>query len=227
MFKKKIKTNETNVIKTKQINSNNWSVNQQRLYYLVLTGFFIGLTMLSAYLSSFLKLPFLSGYSIPFDLVIYVYAIIFLKKMYFKIFYFVLTPLMMLLIPGSYINVLQTFFEYVLVYYCWIPFLFISFYNPEKDKKRKIKTFGLFVLYFLICVSMKFFIHIVSGVIWWTPTNDAIFGNLTNIKNITYQSWLTSISINAPYVYIGMLFYMPIVFILFFPLYSVYNNLKF
>lgn len=221
-FKRKQNSEINKEVKYLEKNSKN-----NHLYNMVLTSIFMSMTLLTSYLSSLLKLPIVSGYSIPFELVIYVFAIVFIKKIYFKLFYFIVTPLIALSFGGSYLNVLQTFCEYVLIYYVFFLFFFIDFSNTENSKKKKIITFILFVIFLVISCVLKFIVHLLAGVIWWTPSNPSILGNIKDLGVITSEQWTTSAVLNAQYVFVGMGIYLPIVIIVYWPLYSLYNNIKY
>lgn len=197
------------------------------LFNMILTSMFMALFLISSYLTSLIHVPIVQGYSIPFELIFYVYSIILIRKVYFKVFYFIFSPLIALSFGGSYINPLQTFFEYLLVYYVFFPFLFVSFLNTNNSKRKKNLTFLLFIALLIICCTLKFLVHFFAGVIWWTPSNPLILGNLTNIKDIKGSNWISSAALNAQYVYVGLAFYFPIAIAIYYPVYSLNNNIKY
>lgn len=184
-----------------------------QLFCLTLTAFFISLTLLADYISTFIRIPFPYGFfSWPIETVVYVYAFFLLKGMYYRYFYFFAMPLLMLLIPGKYLlNPVQAIVEYILVYWCFFGLFFF------KPKERLWSVFHFFVLYVFIGVVIKWALHTLAGIIWWAPVNPTIIGNLNKLENLK-ENLTYSVAYNASYAFIAFLTYVPLLILLYHPL---------
>lgn len=178
------------------------------LFYLILTSFFLAMTFLSSYISSFLRFPFLGRQPIEIYLIFFIFCIILINKFIYKILYFILAPILLLLTPGLFfINFQQVLIEYILTYYCFFLFLLFNFsWDKLQYKNKKMKYFDLviFVSFFLISIFLKWFLHFVSGYYWWT-NNDAYL----------------SLILNSKYVFISFAMILPVNICIYFPLKSL------
>lgn len=178
------------------------------LFYLILISFFLAMTFLSSYISSFLRFPFLGGNPIEIYLIVFVFCIILINKFVYKILYFILAPILLLLTPGLFfINFQQVLIDYILTYYCFFLFLFFNFsWDKLEYKNKKLKYFDIIIFscFFLISIFLKWFIHFVSGYYWWT-NNDAYL----------------SLILNSKYVFISFAIILPVNISIYFPLKSL------
>ncbi|MEG1820623.1 MAG: hypothetical protein RR201_00065 [Malacoplasma sp.] len=181
---------------------------KSNLFYLILVSFFLALTFLSSYISSFLKFPFLNGNPIEIYLIFFVFSMILINRFFYRLLYFLLAPILLLLTPGLYfLNAAQVIVDYILTFYCFFVFLFFNFsWGKLKIKEKEIKYTDIliFLLFFLISIFLKWWIHLISGYYWWT-------------NNDIYLSTI----LNSRYVFVSFAIILPVTVAIYYPLKSL------
>jgi hypothetical protein len=86
-----------------------------------------------------------------------------------------LTPWLLLVIPPSFVNILDMLWEYIVALYIFLPFIYFDCLVVLINKRLKKPIYQLitgmisFSLILIALIFLKLFIHTIAGIWWWTP----------------------------------------------------------
>ncbi|WP_027123975.1 energy-coupled thiamine transporter ThiT [Mycoplasmoides pirum] len=174
-------------------------------FYFVLLGLLLSIFLLVKFLFSFWKI--FGGWSIEVDVMFYVLVLIIIDKLKFVLLFAFISPILALPFSSGLIYPLQVFIEYLLSYWILLPicffaninFFFIKKMHINSKKNKNLATLLFFSFLTFILFSIKMFIHILAGVIWWT-NNDWFFSFVLNAQII-----LGSFAICLPFALMSIL----------------------
>lgn len=144
------------------------------LYYMVLIAIFCAIFLLFNF--GFGQFRVFAGWSIQADAIVYLVCLLVIDKTRYGLIFGLIAPWLGLPLASGILNPIQGFVEYILAYYVLLPVLVFPALNQAvltgcklTDKKvaRNVVTIIFFGVFALLLFSLKAFVHIWAGVVWW------------------------------------------------------------
>ena len=143
------------------------------VYYLVLTGIFMAITIIMKLIFHFI--PVANGYGIEFHLIGYTYGMLLINNRKWQWTFGILTPWVILMVPPSVVKFWQFLVEYIVALYIFLPFIYfdviVKWINriTKSTKKSMVLQLLIFALMLTIIMFEKLALHTLAGKVWWLP----------------------------------------------------------
>lgn len=191
----------------------NYKNNKYRsdVFNIALMGILMALCLMFKGIFHFL--PIVNGYGLSVYISIYILGIMCIQTHKYKCTFILLTPWVLLLIPGGAVNFWDLLMEYVLPLYVFFPIIYfpniITLLTKKVNgiKNKLIIELVSLTILILILFTIKLVIHIAAGAIWYTNGN-----------------WYASLVINIEIIYIDFAVCTPIVLLCYPSLKKLINN---
>lgn len=148
---------------------------KSNIYYLVLTGIFMAITIVMKLIFHFI--PIANGYGIEFHLIGYVYGMMLINNRKWQWTFGLLTPWVILMIPPSVINFWQFLVEYIVALYIFLPFIYFDLIVNGLNKTIKSRKTSMFLQILIFCLMLiitvfeKLALHTIAGKMWWLKSD--------------------------------------------------------